>query len=288
MKISVKDRIAYFLVAHVTPWYRFPAYFNLIKTADFSVDHSGPSIMVSELMGGESKHPPVGSYLADYAIPIIFKLLSECTEDVDYVSISLHRKVILRASIGYPAKNHPGMYLVSGSLITEDSLRFDRRSNYLIMPPLHFEQGIEWQYKRAHLKEDFDALLRLSVCAGVLPVSEVKLFCSSKTLFPGVMLGVMPSDTFKYLAGLYSEFTHYTDLVDFRCSRPTDVYQRRARSFFTERLCSHWLRTVTSYVHSEDVYSASDCYVFNDDDFGFCITVDDQNFETGLYSIGQS
>jgi hypothetical protein len=287
MKISVKDRVAYFLVAHVTPLYRFPSHFNLIKTADFSIDHSGPSILVSELIGGDPESRPAGSYLADYAIPIIFKLLSECPEDIEFVSISLHRKVILRRGIGSPAKNHPGMYIVSGSSIAEDSLRFDRQSNYLITLPLHFEQGIQWQYERAHLKEDFDKLLSLAVHSGVLPANQVQLFCCSRTLFPGVMLGVMPHQTFQYLANLYTQFTRYTDLVEFRCSSPNDIYQRRARSFFTERLCSHWLRVFTNPAITNNEFRAKNGYLFNHEDFGYCITVDDKNYEIGLYSIGQ-
>ena len=285
MEAIVNDRVAYFLIAHTAPHFCFPGYFNLIKTAVFDVNHHGKSFSVPKLLNQDSRFRPTDSYLADYAIPTIRKLLAKNSEDIDFVSIALHRKFISKLRVGRPAINYPGMCIAPSHSVTEELLRFDKQSNCLIMQPLQFNFGVDHQYERAHVKTDFDELLRLAIDSKVLSAVEETSFRSSTVLFPGLPVGVIPKDLFFRLAELYEQYVLYTDQVGFRCFKPEDPYQRRARSFFLERLCSYWFRVMTGSSLFDKHSTYDDQCLLGDSDFGFCVTIDNLDPASGVYRI---
>ncbi len=287
MEVKVSDRVAYFLVAHTKPDFCIPQYFNLIKTADFDVNHQGASFSVSEKISEDSGFRPANSYLADYSIPVIRKLLLGCSQDIDFISIAIHRKFIARTSVGTPAANYPGMYLAPSHAVTDELLRFDKRSNFLIMQPLKLNFGVESQYAAAHIKSDFDQLLSLAIRSKVLSVVGADLFATSRILFPGITLGVTPRAIFLGLAELVDRYVRYTDLVGFRPFKPEDPYQSRARSFFVERLLSYWFKLMTESAVFNEARNLSGQRLFCEEDVGACITVDDVDPAGGIYEIGK-
>ncbi len=284
----IRNRIAYFVIAHTSPKYPIPEYYNLVKTGEFTERHKGPVFCVSKLLNHKVLLNPKGTYLADYAVPVINSLLREIGSGVEYVSIALHRKVVVRTGFGVPAKNYPGMYIATGDSLSMDALEFDKRSQFLVMHPLNFDGGIERQYGRAHSLRDFHLLTDMAISAEVLSAGDINAFRFGTILFPGLTLGVLPYTYFRTIADLHDRFIRHTDSLDYERLMATGPGVNRARSFFCERLTSYWFKKILFCSGSQPEAQAISRVATDKENFGACINFDELNVTTGRYQAGDS
>ena len=242
-KLVVHKRRAYLCICHRPPVFSLPDYVNLVQTGDFSTDL--PSLSVKEYLCSIGVNPP-SSYLADYAYLLIRDALLKVRGEVDVVVTLQHRKICCTRPVGIPARNMSHSWLCPGiGINTHDELDLIKGDTLLACP--HFyASGVMAMYAKTHVLQDYVKLSGLCLDSGVITDEECLAMAAEKVLFwcPGV--GALPYEGALYLYDCASSYAMAIHQAGYVCAYPDHPYQKRAISFYAERLMSQklmaWLK----------------------------------------------
>ncbi|SCX38765.1 hypothetical protein [Variovorax sp. EL159] len=235
----------FFCVAHEPPWFELPDHVEVIATGTYQVE--------GRLNIRDSRHT-VGSgclnisnfypYLTGTAGSLyISELLQKRPTEGRSVCIFQYRKLISLEPIGAAAANYPYMRILGLHLGKDQvaEILASYATDLLISHPFLMPEGMLAQYANYHHVADFLVLTRIAVDLKVLQETEVPTFFETRLFVPGgVEFGIIPCDLFidimERLRPILGEFL--SRHVPFA---PHNAYQRRALSFFAERLGSYLL-----------------------------------------------
>lgn len=288
-EISTVSGTAYFCIAHVEPLFRLPHYFNLIKTQDFVSSHTGNSFSLRSYLINQKITPKNNENLSEYTYRFLISILSQRMQSkISRVSISSHRKIIVKARIGRTSKTYlpgyQGMNVIRAEELSTDDLFVPLDTQVLVMPPVVFSGKVIGQYSKAHSLDDF--LLSLILCkkVGILNDSQVLSFISQEIFFPCLLLGTFPLGIFLEIGKLLDEYLSASERSAIGNSHAPNSYQSRARSFFAERLASY-LFAQRSQDMSLFTTNGNGILTANPQAFGYCLTVVPNDY-SGDYLIG--
>jgi len=281
--LRIHNRRLYLCICHRPPLFQLPDYVNLIQTADFHT--SQPSVSVrSYLRAKHITHP--SDYLADYAAIPIHAILEKAEGKVDAVVTLLHRRICTTRPHGNEAKNLSHSWLtpaMSMDVNTELSLIVD---DTLIAHPHYYPQGVLAAYAQCHVLQDYLRLASICIDKGILSPEEMVTMIKSKILLwcPGV--GSLPLAGAKYLYGWASQYIQAVGESGFVCHQPAHPYQKRAISFFAERLLSHKLM---SWLLKEEIITCrnQEDYVVRRRNIGFLCNCTEDHEPTEIQIPGQ-
>lgn len=235
----------FFCIAHEAPWFELPDHVEVVATGKYQADgrlnirDSQRSIGTGSL-NGDSFYP----YLTGTAGSLyISELLQSRPTEGRSVCVFQYRKLISPTPIGEPATNYPFMRML-GLPFGKDQVSelFASYATDLLMPhPFIMSEGILAQYAACHHVADFLLLTRIAIDRQVLHESEITTFFGTGIFIPGgVEFGVFPCHLYigilELLRPVVDEF-----LTRHAPFEPHHEYQRRALSFFAERLTSYLL-----------------------------------------------
>ena len=205
--ITVKNNVAYFCLTHTVPLFNVPNFYNILLTSSKNIlDSSFNILSIKDYVDTRKELKPINNFYPDYFFVFLndyFKKTKLCCE---YICISMHRKIVTRASIGSPTSNFHGMNLSNEKYLPINLLTFDKKTNFLLCKPLEFQDGVKGQYYRKHCKNDFDKFANMLIPSGVFSEIEMEFFLNQKILVPAAPLGVVPYDVFVYIAEKIGDF----------------------------------------------------------------------------------
>jgi hypothetical protein len=231
---------------------------NLIQTADFPTNQ--PSLSVRRYLQDKRITPPT-AYLADYAAILIYDKLSELEGEVDAVVTLLHRKICTTTPHGNPAKNLAHSWLCPAKAIDIDAELALITNDTLYPHPQYYHQGVMAAYSQFHVIQDYLRIAAICLDNGILSTGELMSMTRANVLFwcPGV--GSLP---YAGAVELYDWAAQYIKIIHesgYRCQLPEHPYQKRAISFFAERLFSHKLMNWLLRAGIISFNDAGDCIV---------------------------
>lgn len=236
--LRIHNRRLYLCICHRPPLFEVPPYVNLIQTADFSTDQ--PSLSVRCYLRDKGIMPPT-DYLADYAAIAIHDKLRELEGQVDAVVTLLHRKICTTRPHGNPAKNLSHSWLCPAKAMDVGAELKLIASDTLYPHPHYYRQGVMAAYGQYHVIQDYLRLAAICLDSAMVSTDEFLAMTRSRVLFwcPGV--GSLPYAGAVDLYGWASQYIQIVHGAGYRCQFPEHPYQKRAISFFAERLLSHKL-----------------------------------------------
>jgi len=236
--LRIHNRRLYLCIGHRPPLFDVPPYVNLIQTADFPTNQ--PSLSVRRYLQDKRITPPT-DYLFDYAAIPIYDKLSELKGEVDAVVTLVHRKICTTRPHGNPAKNLPHSWLCPAKAMDVDAELMLIANDTLYPHPQYYRQGVMAAYGQYHVIQDYLRIAAICLDNGMISTDELMSMTSANVLFwcPGV-----GSLSYAGAVDLYGWAAQYIKIVHesgYRCQLPEHPYQKRAISFFAERLLSHKL-----------------------------------------------
>lgn len=235
----------FFCIAHEPPWFDLPDHVEVVATGKYqangrlNIRDSRRTIGTGSL-NGDNFYP----YLTGTAGSLyISELLQERPTEGRSVCVFQYRKLISSTPIGTPAVNYPFMRML-GMPFGKDRLAeilASYATNLLVPHPFIMSEGMLAQYATYHRVEDFLLLTRLAIEHQVLLASEITTFFDTRLFVPGgIEFGIFPC--YLYI-GLLERLRPIVDefLTRHAPIEPHHGYQRRALSFFVERLSSYLL-----------------------------------------------
>lgn len=259
----IYNKKIYFCICHQKPLFDLPNYINLIQTAEFESKLNRFSVSEYLVLLGIK---PLTSYLFDYAALLIYDIIESVQDEVDVVVTLLHRKVCLTRPAGVPAINLLHSWQAPAESLDIDHELQLHNGDLLFAHPQVYSQSIANMYAYSHIIQDFLRLSAICIDAGLWSQQNLFDMLTSRILFwcPGI--GALP------IAGALDMFRAAADYIltvhesGFVCKYPDHPYQKRAISFFAERLLSQrlisWLEKAGRIsVHGKDNITIPKSYI---------------------------
>ena len=237
-RLRIHNRRLYLCICHRPPLFEVPPYVNLIQTAEFPTDQ--PSLSVRRYLQ-DRRIMPATDYLADYAAILVHDRLIELQGEVDAVVTLLHRKICTTRPHGNPAKNLAHSWLCPAKTMDVD-VELQLITNDTLYPhPHYYRQGLMAAYSQYHVIQDYLRLAAICLDHAIMSTDELLAMSRSNVLFwcPGV--GSLPYAGAVALYGWAAQYIRIVHESGYRCQLPEHPYQKRAISYFAERLLSHKL-----------------------------------------------
>lgn len=235
----------FFCIAHEAPWFDLPDHVEVVATGKYQADgrlniRDSQRTIGTGNLNGDNFYP----YLTGTAGSLyISELLQGRPTEGRSVCVFQYRKLISPTPIGEPSINYPFMRMLGMPFGKEQvSEIFASYATDLLMPhPFIMSEGILAQYAACHHVADFLLLTRIAIDRQVLHESEITTFFDRGLFIPGgVEFGVFPCHLY---IGILERLRPVVDefLTRHAPVEPHNAYQRRALSFFAERLTSYLL-----------------------------------------------
>lgn len=235
----------FFCIAHEPPWFELPDHVEVVATGKYQADgrlniRDSQRTIGAGSLNGDNFYP----YLTGTAGSLyISELLQGRPTEGRSVCVFQYRKLISSTAIGTPATNYPFMRMLGMPFGKEQvsEVLAGYATDLLLPHPFIMGEGMLAQYAAHHHIADFLLLTRIAIDRQVLHASEITTFFGTRLFVPGgIEFGVFPCILYigilERLRPILDEF-----LARHLPVEPHHGYQRRALSFFAERLTSYLL-----------------------------------------------
>lgn len=256
-----KASILSFCVSHVPILFKNNPQLKHIILGD-SINKNSPSVHASDDITVllekypdlDFLHPLLGGSAGTFAISRILRDLHENWDEYTSISIGQYRKFISKTIHGIPAKNYPGMFLMSAS-DAKDFDVLDMQSSittpFLLASPIQVGNLLQ-QYAACHRVEDLLRYSAIAIELGVIDHTEVSDFFNASSIIPGgIEFGIFPASIFVEITSkLESICINFTQRHQ---PAAMDRHQRRALSFCNERMGSYLLVKILNSISPSSI-----------------------------------
>ena len=232
----------FFCIGHESPWYPLPPQMELVATGAYQGE-GRRNIRDSEPLegcGGRNLNDYYELLTGTAGSLYIAELLRQRETQGKSIYICQYRKFLAPTPIGRPAINYHSMRVVERDVSAEYLREMIEGIDVKMMIPRPvFLNGYLNQYAQVHHLSDFLLFLRLTIECGILSEKDALDFINAKILIPGgAEFGVVPCDIYlkvmEAIRRVAAAFLAHHEPVNL-----IEPYQRRAFSFFAERLGSY-------------------------------------------------